>query len=70
MGILSTIYIINLSFNSLFYGFFPLKHRKGYITKKSPFQQKKGIPHYQYKMFSKGLFYFMYHNPYNYYLLL
>lgn len=29
MGILSTVYIINLSFNSLFYGFFPLKHRKG-----------------------------------------
>ncbi len=29
MGILSTIYIINLSFNSLFYGFSPLKHWKG-----------------------------------------
>jgi hypothetical protein len=29
IGILSTIYIINLSFNSLFYGFFPLQHWKG-----------------------------------------
>jgi len=37
--------------------FFPLNIEKD--NKKSPFQQKKGIPHYQYKMFSKGLFYFM-----------
>jgi hypothetical protein len=29
MGILSIVYIINLSFNSLFYGLFPLEHGKG-----------------------------------------